>query len=130
MEGDRKKILIIDDEEKIRDVYIRLFVEAGFLVRVAVDAREAINIIIREKIDLVLLDIAMPEVDGKFTYEIIQEYDPTMKVIIVSAHPEYTQKEIIPTAKDYFDKTRGALTLLNKVETILKEESSDLINAG
>ncbi len=119
LEDARKKILIVDDEPKIRDIYIRLFVEAGLVVRVASSAREATNIMIREKIDVVLLDINMPEVDGKTMYEVIQEFDPSLKVIIVSAYPEHTQRELIPDAGDYFDKSEGALRLLEKVTGVL-----------
>ena len=47
-----KKILIVDDEEKIQNIYVRTFVEMGVIVRQARNAQEAINIIIREEIDL------------------------------------------------------------------------------
>ncbi len=110
-----KKVLIVDDEEKIREMYIRMFVEAGFIVRWAADGQAAINVLIREKIDLVLLDIKMPEVDGKTMFEVIREYDPDMKIIVSSVYPIERQKQLIPNAKDYYDKSQGLNTLLEKV---------------
>jgi DNA-binding NtrC family response regulator len=115
METERKKILIIDDEARIREIYIQTFVEAGMIVRWASDAREATNILIREKIDVVLLDLRMPGVDGKEMFEVIQEYDPCMKVIVASVFPLEKQKAMVPSAHEYHDKSHGATMLLEKV---------------
>lgn len=110
-----KKILIIDDEDRIRDLYSRLFVQAGIIVRRARNATEATNIMIREVIDLTLLDIKMAVVDGPTMFDIIKEYDPQGKVIISSVYPVEKQRELIPQALDYYDKSDGPLKLLEKV---------------
>lgn len=110
-----KKILIIDDEERIRDIYSRLFVQAGIIVRRAKNATEATNIMIREAIDLILLDVKMAVVDGREMFDIIKEYDPHGKVIISSVYPVEKQRELIPRALDYYDKSDGPIKLLEKV---------------
>lgn len=115
MEERRKKILIVDDEPRIRDIHIRLCVEAGLVVRWALNAQEATNIMVREQIDLILLDIAMPGIDGKTIFEIIQEYDPTLKVIVTSVYPMHVQKQMIPQAYDYYDKSHGPSLILSKI---------------
>ena len=114
-----KKILIIDDEERILEIYIRTFVEAGFIVRRAKNAWEATNILIREDMDLVLLDIRMPNINGKTIFEIIQEYNPNIKVIVFSVYPINVQKQMVPLAKDFYDKSEGPLNLLEKVTNAL-----------
>ena len=118
-----KKILIIDDEERIRDIYVRMFVPEGILVRRAANAGESVNILIREEIDLVLLDIGMPHINGRTTFEIIKEYNPKARIIISSVYPVEKQKVMIPGAEDYFDKSEGPLRLLKKVLDALNESN-------
>ncbi len=115
-----ERILIIDDEEKVLDAYKRLFEEEGVDVFVAKNAFEGTQILIRSGIiDLVLLDINMYGVDGGMMKEIIDEYDPELKVIVSSVRPLEEQKEIIPKAFDYFDKSQGTDLLLKKVREAL-----------
>ena len=114
-----KKVLIIDDEDRIRDIYSRLFVQAGIIVRRAKNATEATNIMIREDIDLILLDLRMAVVDGRTMFDIIKEYDPHGKVIVSSVYPIEKQRELIPSALDYYDKSDGPLKLLEKVVNTL-----------
>ena len=123
MELKGKKILIVDDEQRIRDLLTRFFVELGFIVRWASSAQEATNIMIREDIDLVLLDIKMAQVDGKVMFEVIQEYNPSLKVIVVSVFPIDKQKQLIPAALDYYDKSQGLWQLLQKVNLALVNQN-------
>lgn len=121
-----KRILIIDDEQRIRDVYIRILVEEGFLVRQASDAKRAFNIMIREKIDLILLDINMPEINGGTMMEVIREFDPNLKVIVASVYPIDRQREIISGAYNYHDKSEGLIPLLQKIIEALDLPSFNL----
>ena len=112
----KKKILIIEDEERIRNIYTALLVERGFLVRAATDATQATNILIREDVDLILLDLKMPEVNGRTMFEIIQECNPHTKVIISSVYPIDRQKQMVTQAADYHDKSQGLEALLEKID--------------
>ncbi len=114
-----KKILIIDDERRITEIYLKMFVSAGFIVRIANDAQVATNILIREEIDLIVLDIRMPTVDGKETMDIIREYNPLAKVVISSVFPVDKQQKMVPSALFYYDKSEGPLKLLENVQHIL-----------
>ncbi len=117
---DMKRILIIDDEEKVLAAYKRLLEEEGFAVFTARSATEGTRMLIREEeMDLVLLDINMFEVDGGVMKEVIDEYDPQLKVVVSSVRPLEEQKEIIPEAADYFDKSQGTDLLLKKVKKVL-----------
>lgn len=114
-----KKVLIIEDEQRIVDIYVRLLVSAGFIVRFANTAQRATNILVCEEIDLVLLDIKMPGISGQTIFEIIEEYDPNIKVIVSSVYPIEKQKELIPRAYNYYDKSEGSMNLLAKVQNSL-----------
>ena len=78
------KILIVDDEEKMRHL-IRLFLESdGYFCIEASDARSALDKI-EERPDLVLLDIMMPEVDGISLCRQLKTMDPALPVVLLTA---------------------------------------------
>ncbi|MBI4308808.1 MAG: response regulator [Candidatus Omnitrophica bacterium] len=114
-----KKVLIVEDEQRIIDIYLRLLVPAGLIVRYAKDAQAATSILVREDIDLILLDIKIPKIDGRTIFEIIEEYNPNIKVIVSSVYPIEKQKELIPRAANYYDKSEGPIPLLEKVKSAL-----------
>ena len=118
----KSKILIVDDESRIREIYRRLFRAIGsriFDLIEAASAEEAVEILIRQDIDLILLDINMPEINGCTLFDIIKEYNPHAEIIVASVYPIDQQKRLIPFAKDYYDKSQGSLKLIEKVTTAL-----------
>lgn len=117
-----KTILIIDDERKIGHSYMLLLSEEGFKAKHASSAREATNLLIREHFDLILLDINMPEVDGKVMYEVIREYDRNIKVIVSSVYPIEEQIQSIFGASAYHDKSQGVDILMVKIKEVLEDE--------
>jgi DNA-binding NtrC family response regulator len=114
-----KRILIIDDEPRISELYTVLLWEEGYEAKYALNAREATNLLIRENFDLVLLDISMAKVDGKIMYEVIREYDRNMKVIVSSVYPIEDQVQIISGASAYHNKSQGVDILITKIKEIL-----------
>lgn len=114
-----KKILIIDDEQRIGQSYTRLLSEEGFEAKYASSAKEATNFLIREPFDLILLDINMPEVDGRVMYEVIREYDRHMKVIVSSVYPIEDQVQSILGACAYHNKSQGVDILVAKIKEVL-----------
>jgi len=59
-----KKILLVEDDPFLIDIYSTKLKETGFAVVIANDGEEALEKIVQEKPDLVLLDIVLPRVDG------------------------------------------------------------------
>ena len=118
-----KKILIIDDDAKIRNIYNRFLTDEGFEIIEAEDARDGTFKMIRigSPVDLVLLDINMPEVDGCIMRQVIEEWDPGLKFIVSSVYPLEEQKQMIPNATDYYDKSKGTKVLLKKIYKVLEE---------
>lgn len=116
-----KRILIIDDEEKIRNVYKEVLTKEGFEVLEAKSASQGtFKMISAGNIDLVLLDINMPEVDGVMMREVIDEYNPNSRIIISSVYPLDEQQRAVPDADDYFDKAHGVDVLIGKVKKVLE----------
>ncbi|MFA7061537.1 MAG: PAS domain S-box protein [Pedobacter sp.] len=83
-------ILIVDDEEMIREVFVDLIKELGFGVLLAADGKEALRIF-REQADricLVLLDQVMPDMDGVVVFRELRRIQPEIKVLLVSGYSE------------------------------------------
>ena len=111
-----KRILLVDDEKKIRTLYKKLLIDEGYEVIEAVNAREATDILLVNHIDLVLLDLNMPDITGDEMLDIVKIYDPKFKVIVISVCPIDEQQKRVPDAHDYFDKSHAADILLDKIK--------------
>lgn len=83
----RSRILVVEDEEGIRDVWMEVLGDAGYSVVGAEDGQEALRRVARIRPDLILLDMVMPGIDGAAVLERLRA-DPTgraVPVLIVSA---------------------------------------------
>jgi PAS domain S-box-containing protein len=83
-------ILLVDDEESVRETGRKMMEKLGFQVLVAADGREALQIFQREapNISLVVLDLTMPHLNGEETFLALRERDPQVKVVISSGYSE------------------------------------------
>jgi PAS domain S-box-containing protein len=79
-------ILLVDDEEQVRRVAKDQLEFLGYKVITASDGIEAVNKYkkIKEKIDLILLDMVMPAMSGKETFQALKNIDPDVKIILIS----------------------------------------------
>lgn len=116
-----KTILIIEDDWYTRNLYANLLSNGEYEVIEAGNAIDGYNKILGKKIDLILLDIMLPEIDGSITYKVIKLFHKNIKVIVSSIYPAEKQKEIIQEAFDYYDKSEGKEALLKKVHNALND---------
>ncbi len=79
------KILVVDDEQSIREFMELLLTKEGYEVRTASLATEALKLHEREKFDLVFLDIQMPQMSGIEALAAFKKMDPTIEIIIITA---------------------------------------------
>ncbi len=84
-----KKILVVDDEENIRQLYKEEFEEMGYEVTTVADGIQALAALDTKKFDLVTLDMRMPDIDGIETLRKMKEKNSTLPVIICTAYEEY-----------------------------------------
>ncbi|MBN1105810.1 MAG: response regulator [Deltaproteobacteria bacterium] len=80
------KVLVADDERPIRDGCQRVLTSRGYDVMLAEDGREALDIISRRGVDIVLLDLKMPLMGGEDVLEIVCTRHPDIPVIIITGH--------------------------------------------
>lgn len=79
-------ILLVDDEDLVLDVGNQMLEKIGYSVFKAKNGKEAIAIFREHKaqVNLVILDLRMPEMDGECAYELLKEIKPDVKVLISS----------------------------------------------
>jgi two-component system cell cycle sensor histidine kinase/response regulator CckA len=84
-------ILLVDDEQTILAAGARMLASLGFTVLTAADGREALAIYAqhRDEITLVLLDLAMPHMDGEETFRELRLVDPGVRVVMSSGYTEH-----------------------------------------
>lgn len=114
-------VLIVDDEKPIRDFVQKNLEVRGFRVIVATHGIEALQIFNSQNIDLVILDIMMPRMDGLETTRRIRQIS-TVPIIILSALGEETDKvrAFDLGADDYLTKPFGVGELLARVKAVLR----------
>ena len=82
----KAKILVVDDELNMRLVLKAMLKQEGYEVATAADGLEALKILREEKIAAVAADLRMPRLDGMGLLERIMQDDPSLPVIILTAH--------------------------------------------
>ncbi|MBX7363934.1 response regulator transcription factor [Clostridium chauvoei] len=126
-----KNILIVEDELRIRFLLRDYFLKEGFHIIEASDGDEGIQAFSNNKIDLVILDIMMPKIDGITVLETIREAS-NVPVILLTAKGEEEDKLFgyEMGADDYITKPFSPKVLIAKVKALLKRtyEVEDTIN--
>lgn len=83
--GVRKSILIVEDEQLLRESLAELLRDEGYQVTQAGDGRQARELVLQQPFDLVLTDIRMPEMDGMTLLSHIQQIAPQTPVVVITA---------------------------------------------
>jgi DNA-binding response OmpR family regulator len=109
-----KRILVVDDEEGIRQLYKEELEEEGYEVELAERGEEALEKISKAKPDLVILDLRMPGMGGLEVLERIREQDKDLPVIICTAYGEY-KSDLTTWASDAYIVKSADLTELKGV---------------
>lgn len=101
-----KCVLIVDDEADILLIIEQFLVDAGFRVLKSKSGEDALTMIKSNNIDLVLLDIAMPGIDGITTLREIKKIDPALMTVMITANgsPEKIVDAFNSGAYDYLVK--------------------------
>ncbi len=124
MDNSKKyKILLVEDDESLSNVYVTRFEAEGFDIRRVGNGEDALATAINYQPDIILLDIMMPKVDGFDVLDILKNTNKTknLKIIMLSA---LSQEMDIDKAKklgadDYLIKSE--VTIADVVEKIKKE---------
>jgi CheY-like chemotaxis protein len=124
-----ENILIIDDEQRILELLRDILEDAGFQVYAASSGRKGLELFKGKKdvIDLVILDIIMPEMKGDEVLEKLREMSPGIRVLLASGYSDREQhmKLLEYDGVEFVGKPFVAETILTKVRGILDQEALD-----
>lgn len=112
----KETILLVEDEDIVVDISQRIFYRLGYQTLVAKTGEEAIKISQKsdEKFDLILLDMKLPDMDGKKIFSAIKEARPDIKVIIFSGYSiDGPVQEILNAGADGFIQKPFSLSTLS-----------------
>jgi EAL domain-containing protein (putative c-di-GMP-specific phosphodiesterase class I)/PleD family two-component response regulator len=130
MESMPGRLLVVDDEEPNRDLLSRRLRKAGFAVECAASAKEALALIEKEPIDLVLLDNMMPEMTGMDLLRLLRatQTSAELPVIMVTALSDSSRivEALASGANDYVTKPIDFPVALARVEALLERRKAEL----
>jgi len=115
---DEKKILMVDDEQSIREMYSQAFLSAGYMVKTAENAEEAIQILENERYWVMFLDLNLPEMNGVDLCRQIRRNYPMAICYAVTGYASLFELNDCREAgfEDYFIKPVSLLDLLDAAE--------------
>lgn len=121
-----EKILFVDDEDMILDIGRDMIESLGYEVLIAENGKEAVEIYEKnmEKIDMVILDIIMPVMDGAETYDKLKEINPDIKVLLSSGYGINGQATKIMDrgCNGFIQKPFNMSTFSKKIRDVLENE--------
>ena len=132
---DTLKILVVDDEARMRKLVKDFLTNKGFAVIEAGDGEEAVDVFFAQKdIALVLLDVMMPKMDGWEVLRTIRKYSQVPVIMLTARSEERDELQGFSLGVDeYISKPFSPKILVARVEAILRRSnavSSDLIEIG
>jgi two-component system cell cycle sensor histidine kinase/response regulator CckA len=118
-------ILLVEDEEMVSQVGQALLEKLGYRVIVAKDGKQAVDTVVKkgDGIDLVILDLIMPEMGGDKAFDLIREIQPAMPVILSSGYSSNGQVNAVMQrgCNEFIQKPFTISELSQKVRKILAE---------
>ena len=126
--------LVVDDEEPVQQMARRMLVKMGFDVAVAGDGREGLEVLRshKGKIDLVVLDLTMPHLDGAQTLSEMRILDGDLKVILCSGYNQETatRNVKVDARTSFLQKPYGYVELRTTVRRMLEESTEPVLAAA
>jgi two-component system alkaline phosphatase synthesis response regulator PhoP len=123
-----KRILIIDDEEQIRELISYNLIKEGFQVDTAPNGYEGLNLLndSNDEIDLVLLDVMMPDMDGIEVCDSIRKnarFDHVIVCFLTARNEDYSQIAGLDAgADDYISKPVKPKVLISRIKALLRRK--------
>ena len=116
------KLLIVEDEESLNKVLVRVLNKHGFTIDSALDGEEALDLYFENNYDLVVLDLNLPKVDGMEVLKTIREENTELPVLILSARSEIDDKIVglDEGANDYLTKPFHFDELTARIRALLR----------
>lgn len=129
-----KKVLIIEDNDDIRESTSEILELAGYQVLSAPEGKPGVDLALQHRPDIILCDIMMPNLDGYGVLFLLGKHAETAEIpfIFLTAKAERAdmRKAMEMGADDYLTKPFDDMELLNAIETRLKKKEKSIINSA
>ncbi len=121
----KPKLLLVDDETAITDRLAPFLSRAGFEVRVAADGEAALDEILSDSPDLIVLDVLMPRLDGREVLRRLRDTGDWTPIILLTQVGESAERALALTegADDYINKPFDPNELVARIKTVLRRAS-------
>lgn len=115
-------ILVVDDDKHTRMLLRAILEEAGYTVTTANNGEEALDVLDREHIDLVVLDIMMPKMDGYEFTKTIRETNDALPILMVTAKQDAADEKqgFLVGTDDYITKPIDKEKMLLRIKALLR----------
>jgi DNA-binding NtrC family response regulator len=128
----RTRVLIVDDEDRFRDNMVRLLTAQGMHALGVSGGRQALEALRESEFDVLLLDMKMPDMDGRATFAEILALGADVQVVVLSGHASVDDAMEMMTrgAFDYLIKPCPTEVLVRKVRQAWLEKRMNRGDAG
>lgn len=125
------KVLVVDDDMRLRALLERYLTEQGFQVRSAANAEQMDRILTRESIHLIVLDLMLPGEDGLSICRRLRSQNNPIPIIMVTAKGEEVDRIVGLEigADDYIPKPFNPRELLARIRAVLRRQANELPGA-
>ena len=115
-------ILVVEDDKHTRMLFKAVLQADNYTVSTAENGEEALEILDKEHVDLVVLDIMMPKMDGYEFTKVLRQNNNTLPVLMVSAKqlPADKQKGFLVGTDDYMTKPVDEMEMLLRIRALLR----------
>ena len=131
MNQETKKILVVDDDLRLRSLLERYLKEQGFLVRTVADAEQMDRFLERENYHLLVLDLMLPGEDGLSICKRLRSTDNKIPIIMLTAKGDEVDKIIGLElgADDYLSKPFNPRELLARIKAVMRRQITEVPGA-
>jgi CheY-like chemotaxis protein len=96
-------ILVVDDEQDLRELLVRILLKEGYVVDAVADGKEALEKLRQKPHNLVLTDVKMPGINGFDLIQVIKKEFPAIGVVVMTAYGDsYTVKDALLLGADEY----------------------------
>ncbi len=117
----KKKIMVLDDDEQIRQALLKLLLTEGYEVRLAAEGQEALEQLKGETVDLLLLDLNLPVRSGWEIFERVTSANPLLPIIVITAKEKQAGMAMAAGVGALMEKPLNIPLLLKTITELLGE---------